>query len=60
MFRSNLPETAGLTCLLGSERDYPWGAFRSLLIRSGSGTADVMSVAVSAAEVTGDQVALEG
>jgi hypothetical protein len=35
-------------------------AFRSLLIRTGSGTADVMSVAFVAAEVTGDKVALEG
>ena len=35
-------------------------AFRSLVIRKGSGTADVMSVVLVAAEVTGDQVALEG
>jgi hypothetical protein len=35
-------------------------AFRSLPTRTGSGTADVMSVAFVAAEVTGDQVASEG
>ena len=51
-------KTLRQTRLLGCERPYLQMAFRGLLIRTGSGTADVMSVAFVAAEVTGDQVAL--
>jgi len=58
-FPSNHPETAGLTCLLGREHPYLRIMFRSLRIRTGSSTADVMSVAFVAAEATGDKVALE-
>jgi hypothetical protein len=59
-FPSNHPETAGLTCLLGCEHPSLRITFRSLPIPTGSGIADVMSVAFVAAEVTGAKVALEG
>ncbi len=60
LFRSNDPETAGLTRLPGYERPNLQIAFRSLRIRMDSGTADILSVAVGAAEVTGEKVAFEG
>ncbi len=51
-------KTPRLTRQLDRTQPYPQIAFRSLLIRTGSGTADDVSVAVGAAEVTGDRVAL--
>ncbi len=60
LFWSSFPENRRPIRLLGYERPYLQIAFRSLLFRTGSGTADVMSVTVGATEVTGDQVALEG
>ena len=60
LFRPNLPETAAPTRLPGREHPYLRIMFRSLRIRTGSGTADIMSVVLVATEVTGDQVALEG
>ena len=60
LVRPTLPETAGQPRLLGCECPYPHVAIRSLRIRTGSGTADIMSVVLVATEVTGDQVALEG
>jgi hypothetical protein len=51
-------KTPRLTRQLDRTQPYPHVASRSLLIRTGSGTADVVSVAVGAAEVTGDRVAL--
>ena len=51
-------KTPRLTRQLDRTQPYPHVASRSLLTRTGSGTADVMSVAFVAAEVTGDRVAL--
>lgn len=60
MFRANLPENRRLNRLPGCERPYLQIAVRSILTRTGSGTADIMSVVLVAAELTGDKVAVEG